>query len=77
MPTVNVNTQASLCYYAPLIRSWQVAYMNEGSNTFNDKKFQDFSRTVKTFFQDNLGAHQHLDIKTNSSYLLYIIIVFK
>jgi len=49
MPTVNVNTQASLCYYAPLIRSWQVAYMNEGSNTFNDKKFQTFPGPSKRF----------------------------
>ena len=51
--------------------------VSQDSHTFNDKKIQDFSKTLKTFFQDLLGARQRLNIKTNSSYLLYIIIVFK
>jgi len=33
--------------------------------------------TVKTFFQDLIGALQRLNMKTNSSYLLYIETVMK
>ena len=42
----------------------------QDSYSFTDKKFQDFSRSIKTFFQDLLRAHQRLNIKTNSSDLL-------
>jgi len=37
----------------------------QGSHTFTDKKIQDFSRTLKTFFQDFFGARQCLNIKTS------------
>jgi len=40
--------------------------------TFYSLKIPGLSRTVETFFQDLLGVHQHLNIKTNSSDLLYI-----
>jgi len=40
--------------------------------TKNSTTFAGLSRTVKMFFQDLIGAHQCLNIKTNSSYLLYI-----
>ena len=47
----------------------------QGSHIFNDKKFQDFSRTFQdcqNVFQDLIGALQRLNIKTHISYLLYI-----
>ena len=45
---------------------------SQGPHNFTDKKFPDFSRAVKTFFQNLLRVRQHLNIKTNSSDLWYI-----
>jgi len=40
--------------------------------TLANKKILGLSKTIKTFFQDLLGARQCLTIKTNSNYLPYI-----
>jgi len=46
--------------------------VHQGSHSFNSKKFQDFSRTPRTFFQDVVAAQQYWNIKANGRYLLKI-----
>jgi len=40
--------------------------------TKNSRSFPDFPAPSQTLFQDHIGAHQRLNMKTNSSYLLCI-----
>jgi len=73
MSDTSVCKQHILTHILP----WHKNYYH-GSHTFYDKKFEDFSRTFQdcqNVFPDLFGARQCLNIKTNSSYLLYIITV--
>jgi len=57
----------------PLVFHRRVQSVNQGSDSFNDKKIPGLCRTIKTSFHDCLGAQQCLNVKTNySSYLLHI-----